>query len=153
VYDVTRDHLYAAARGLGAILNGKPIKALTTPLGDSSMLMLTSNLIDKNGRCPQWACRFIGQTVWKSRILGSAALEASQVAAGVAHGAITVNGKLWDAAAPAAIVLESGGTFTDLSGKPIFPFDLNNYVGAKVPFLAAGPAAKDRLLEEIRMNP
>jgi len=153
VYDVTRDHLYAAARGLGATLNGKPIKALTTPLGDSSMLMLTSNLIDKNGRCPQWACKFIGQTVWKSRILGSAALEASQVAAGVAHGAITVNGKLWDAAAPAAIVLEAGGTFTDLSGKAIFPFDLNNYSGAKVPFVAAGPAAKDRLLEEIRLNP
>ena len=49
------------------------------------------------------------QTDWKIRILGSAALEAAQVAAGVAHGAVTCNGKLWDIAAPAAIVLEAGG--------------------------------------------
>jgi len=36
-------------------------------------------------------------------------MEAVQVAAGVAHGAVTVNGKLWDCVAPAAIVLEAGG--------------------------------------------
>jgi fructose-1,6-bisphosphatase/inositol monophosphatase family enzyme len=71
------------------------------------------------------------------------------VAAGVAHGAVTVNGKLWDAAAPAAIVLEAGGVMTDLKGRPIFPFDLNRYQGAKVPFLAAGPAAHPVLLREL----
>ena len=77
----------------------------------------------------------------KARILGSAALEAVQVAAGVAHGAITVNGKLWDVTAPAAIVLEAGGLLSDFSGRPVFPFDLAHYGGAKVPFLAAAPQA------------
>ncbi|HLL90712.1 MAG TPA: inositol monophosphatase family protein, partial [Tepidisphaeraceae bacterium] len=103
VYDVTRDAMYAAARGHGAWLEeprrlgGRhPIKAPTDPLSPSSMVMLTSNLIDKAGRCPQWACHFLGQTTWKTRILGSAAIEAVQVAAGVAHAAFTVNGKLWD---------------------------------------------------------
>jgi fructose-1,6-bisphosphatase/inositol monophosphatase family enzyme len=128
------------------------VRAPRTPLSDASMLMLTSNLLVK-GRAPNWAGRWIGQTNWKVRMLGSAALEAVQVAAGVAHGAVTVNGKLWDVAAPAAIVLEAGGVITDLSGKAVFPFDLRQYVGAKVPFLAAGAAAHPVLLEEIRNNP
>ncbi len=153
VYDVTRDVTYAAAAGLGATVDGRPCRAAASPLGDSSVIMMTSNLLGKTGGPPGWACRWIGQTAWKTRILGSAALEAVQVAAGVAHGAVTVNGKLWDVAAPAAIVLAAGGTITDLAGRDIFPFDLHGYVGAKVPFLAAGPAAHAGLLAEIRNHP
>jgi myo-inositol-1(or 4)-monophosphatase len=153
VHDVTRDATYAAASGLGATLNGKPIQAPQTPLAESSLIMMTSNVMDKSGHTPKWACRWIGQTIWKTRILGSAAIEAVQVAAGVAHGAVTVNGKLWDVTAPAAIVLEAGGMLTDLTGGAIFPFDLRNYVGAKVPFLAAGRAAHGALLKEITENP
>ena len=149
VYDVTRDFMYSAARGEGAFRDGKRLKALQTPLDDASMLMMTSNLLDKAGDCPSWASRWIAQTNWKVRILGSAALEAVQVAAGVAHGAVTVNGKLWDIAAPAAIVLEAGGVMTDMSGKDIFPFSLKGYQGAKVPFLAAGPKAQKQLLQEL----
>jgi myo-inositol-1(or 4)-monophosphatase len=153
VYDVTRNVMYAAAKGHGATLDGRPIRAHQTPLSDSSLLMMTSNLLDKNGNCPKWACRWLGQTAWKCRILGSAALEAAQVAAGVAHGAVTVNGKLWDIAAPAAIVLEAGGVMSDLAGGQIFPFDLKGYSGAKVPFIAAAPAAHATLVDEIRRNP
>ena len=71
--------------------------------------MLTANLITPERRLPGYAIRWMSQTNWKVRILGSAALEASLVGAGVAHGAVTVNGKFWDVAAPAAIVLEAGG--------------------------------------------
>ena len=149
VYDVTRDLTYSAARGEGAWLDTRRLRAPETPMSESSMLMITSNLLDAAGACPGWATRWLGQTNWKLRILGSAALEAVQVAAGVAHGAVTVNGKLWDAAAPAAIVLEAGGVITDLRGRPVFPFDLARYEGAKVPFLAAGPAAHPVLLREI----
>lgn len=150
VYDVTRDMLYSAAKGEGAWIGTRRIEAPKTPMSDSSVLMLTSNLIDKHGRCPEWAKRWIGQTNWKIRMLGSAALEAVQVAAGIAHGAITINGKLWDAAAPLAIALEAGAVATDLAGKPVFPFDLRNYTGAKVPFLVTGPAAHATLLSEVR---
>lgn len=153
VYDVTRDVTYAGAEGSGATRDGEPIHAPATPLGDSSMLMMTSNLTPVNGRAPGWASRWIGQTTWKTRILGTAALEAVQVAAGVAHGAVTCNGKLWDVAAPAAVVLAAGGVLTDLTGKPIFPYDLTGYAGAKVPFLAAGPAAQATLLREIAEHP
>jgi myo-inositol-1(or 4)-monophosphatase len=153
VYDVTRDRMYAAARGEGAWLGPSRLSAADTPLGDSSMIMLTSNLIDAKGRCPRWAQRWLGQTTWKIRILGSAALEAVQVAAGVAHAAVTVNGKLWDCVAPAAIVLEAGGVMTDLSGGAIFPYRLAGYRGQKVPYLACAPKAHAALLDEIRTNP
>ena len=153
VFDVTRDQVYAAARGEGAWLGNRRLRALDTALSDSSMLMMTSNLLGRDGRCPQWACRWIGQTNWKVRILGSAAMEAVQVAAGVAHGAVTVNGKLWDVAAPAAVVLEAGGLITDLQGNALFPFNVRRYDGARVPFLAAAPAAQQTLLREIREHP
>ncbi len=149
VFDVTRDLVYSAARSEGAWLGTQRLRALQTPMDNASMLMLTSNLLLPTG-CPAWATRWVGQTEWKIRILGSAALEASQVGAGVAHGAVTINGKLWDIAAPAAIVLEAGGLITNLQGEPVFPFDVKNYDGGKVPFLAAAPAAQARLLDELR---
>jgi myo-inositol-1(or 4)-monophosphatase len=154
VYDVTRDLIYTAARGEGAWLGNKRLQAPKTPLDDSSIIMFTSNLTSP-GRsgAPRWACDLLGQTNWKMRILGSAALEATYVAAGVAHAAVTVNGKLWDVAAPAAIIVEAGGVITNLNGDAIFPFNLQRYEGAKVPFLAAGPAAHRPLLDLIRNNP
>lgn len=153
VYDVCRGMMYAAEKGYGASLDGKPIRSLTTPMDDATILMLTSNLLNKEGRAPGYAIRWISQTNWKIRIIGSAALEACQVAAGVAHGALTLHGKIWDAAAAAAVVLEAGGKFTDLSGKDIFPFSLARYSGAKVPFVCAGPEAHVTLMREIRENP
>ncbi len=150
VYDVMRDEVYCAAKGHGAWRGTRAIEAPADALSDSSMLMLTSNLLDKAGRLPAWVGKWLGQTNWKVRILGSAALEAVTVAAGVAHAAVTVNGKLWDAAAPAAIVLEAGGLFTDFQGKAVFPFDLRNYQGAKVPFLAGGAKAHGILLDDIQ---
>ncbi len=87
------------------------------------------------------------------RVIGSAALEAVTVAAGIAHGAITIHCKLWDIAAAAAIVLEAGGTVTRPDGTPLFPFDLTGYAGAKTPFLVAGPQAHGELLEFMRSRP
>lgn len=150
VYDVTRDAMYAAAAGHGAMLNARPIHAADSLLSDSSVIMMTSNLLDAQNRLPEFVTRWLSQTNWKIRILGSAAVEAVQVASGVAHAAVTINGKLWDAAAPAAIVLESGGRFTDFAGEDVFPFDLSNYTGAKVPFLAAAPAAHVELIRQLR---
>ena len=153
VFDVCRDLMYYAARGEGCWVGTRRLHALTTPLNDASLLMMTSNCNDSTGRCPGYATQWLGQTNWKLRMIGSAALEATQVAAGIAHGAITINGKLWDIAAPAALVIEAGGLMTDLKGNAIFPINLTNYAGAKVPFLAAAPGAQSELLREIRMYP
>lgn len=150
VYDVTRDLMYAAAEGHGAWMGTRKLSVSSAGLSDSALIMLTSNLLDKDGKCPAFPSRWLAQTNWKIRILGSAALEAIQVAAGVAQAAITMNGKLWDVVAPAAIVMEAGGLIINLRGDPIFPFDLRGYTGAKVPFLATTPSALNVMLDEIR---
>jgi myo-inositol-1(or 4)-monophosphatase len=152
VYDVTRDLLYAAARGHGAWLGNKPLHVLETPPGDSAIILLTSSITDEEGHAPKYPMHWITETSWKIRMLGTAAIEAAQVAAGVAHGAVTINGKLWDAVGPTALVLEAGGLVTDLSGKPIYPFDLRGYTGRRVPFLAAGPAAHAVLVKDTLMG-
>ena len=153
VYDVTRARTYAGAKGLNASVDGKPTQAKTVAMDDSSIVMLTSNVLEIAGRAPGWINTFLSQTNWKVRILGTAALEAVAVGAGVADAAITVNGKLWDCVAPAAIVLASGGVISDLTGGPIFPFDLSHYGGAKVPYLSAGSAAHAEILRVMLANP
>jgi hypothetical protein len=40
-----------------------------------------------------------------------------------------------------------------MTGKPIFPFNLRNYPGAKAPFLAVAPKAQATLLDGIRRHP
>lgn len=148
VHDVARGISYAGAAGCGAWAGERAAHAAGDPLGPRSLLMLTCNLVQPDGSLPGWFLRWSRRT-WKMRMLGSAALEAVQVGAGVAHGAITLHGKLWDVAAAAAFVLAGGGRITDLAGRPIFPFDLAGYAGAKVPFLAAAPAAQAQLLAEL----
>ena len=117
VYDVYHNRMYAAARGEGANVNGRPIRCLTTPMDEQSLLIITANFLNKNGELPAYACRWLGQAKWKIRCLGSAALDIMQVAAGIAKGAVTVNGKLWDVVAPAAVLLEAGGKLCTPKGK------------------------------------
>lgn len=150
VYDATRDYVYAGAKGQGAWLGTQRINALTTSLGDKTMLMLTSNLLGPDGKAPAYARRWLDQTNWKIRMLGAACVEAMMVASGVAHGAVTLNGKLWDIAAAAAIALEAGAIVTDPKGNKIFPFELKGYRGAKVPYVMAGPKAHGELMKEMR---
>jgi myo-inositol-1(or 4)-monophosphatase len=149
VHDVTRNITYAAAKGEGMWTNDLPTTVPQAPLTDGSMVMLTSNLLKPDGTLPTFVPRWMSQNTWKIRVLGTAAIEAAQVAAGVAHGAVTMNGKLWDVAAPAALVLEAGGHVLNLQGKDLFPFNLKGYTGAKVPFLATAPAAQNTLVREI----
>jgi myo-inositol-1(or 4)-monophosphatase len=149
VYDVTRERMYSGVVGEGMTVDGVATHCLTTPMGDSSVVMLTSNVLDANKQLHPFVVRWMGQTNWKVRVIGSAALEAALVGAGIAHGAVTVNGKLWDVAAPAALVLAAGGRITTMGGKDLFPFDVRGYAGAKVPFLAAGPAAIEELVRQV----
>ena len=153
VHDIARDESFIGDTACGSwhVRAGTwhPATAQTTEPGPQSLLMITSNLLI-NGTLPAWAIRLLTVTPWKLRMLGSAALECAQVGAGTACGAITLNGKLWDVVAAAAVVLAAGGRVTDFTGKDVFPFDLTNYNGGKVPFLAASPHAQTLLLAELQ---
>lgn len=156
VYDIARDesflgvHIGAKSHGAWHVRAGTwyPTTAQSEAPGAQSLLMITSNLII-GGTLPTWAIRLLTVCPWKLRMLGSAALECAQVGAGTACAAITLNGKLWDVVAAAAVVLGAGGRITDFAGRDVFPFDLTDYNGGKVPFLAASPMAQAPLLAEL----
>lgn len=151
VHDIARDETFVGHQGHGAWLvrsTWLPISAQKTAPGPQSLLMLTSNLI-VNGALPMWAIRLLTTCPWKLRMIGSAALECVQVGAGTACGAITLNGKLWDVVAAAAVTLAAGGRVTDFTGRDVFPIDLTGYSGGKVPFVAASPQALAPLLAEL----
>ncbi len=153
VFDVTRNRVYAGAQDTGAFVTDRAAHAPTDPMSDASILMCTSNLLNRHGVAPAWISKLLNQTTWKVRMLGSAALEAVAVAGGTAHAAITVNGKLWDCVAPAAVVVAAGGVVSDLAGRPVFPFSLAGYGGAKVPYIVSGPAAHSQIVRLIAENP
>lgn len=149
VYDVTRDAMYAGAAGLGATKNNQPCHVHPGPMSAASLVMMTSNLLDEKGTAPPWALRWLNQSEWKLRMLGSAALEATMVGAGIAQGAVTINGKLWDCIAPAAFTLAAGGVVVGPDGGSLFPYDVTAYRGRKVPFIATTPDAREQFLEEL----
>lgn len=141
VHDVARDEVWYAHRGHGAFRDRRRIACAIGPLSDSALVMLTSNLIVPGGGLPSWLIPFFRDQPFKLRILGSAALEAVSVADGTAHAAVTLNGKLWDIAAPAAIVAEAGGRLLRPDGSPLCPFRMAGYAGEKVPFVVTAPNA------------
>jgi len=141
VHDVARDEVWYAHRGHGAFRDGRGIACASGPLGDATLVMLSSNLIVPGGGLPSWLMPFFSDQPFKLRILGSAALEAVSVADGTAHAAVTLNGKLWDIAAPAAIVAEAGGHLLRPDGGPLCPFRTAGYAGEKVPFVVTAPNA------------
>ena len=152
VHDFTRDESYVGQVGAGAwrVQDGTwhPTRVIADVPGPQSLLMLTSNLLVA-GHMPRWAHRLLTMTPWKVRMVGSAALECVYVGAGIASGALTLNGKLWDVVAAAAVVLAAGGRITDFSGEDVFPIDLTGYSGGKVPFIAAGPGMLPYLVAEL----
>ena len=152
VHDFTRGESYLGQVGAGAwrVQDGTwhPTRVIADAPGPQSLLMLTSNLL-VSGRMPRWAHRLLTATPWKVRMVGSAALECVHVGAGIASGALTLNGKLWDVAAAAAVVLAAGGRITDFTGRDVFPIDLTGYSGGKVPFIATGPGMLPQLVAEL----
>jgi myo-inositol-1(or 4)-monophosphatase len=156
VHDPVRAVTYAAAHGAGAWVvtaaGARAARVATGPADGRALVMLTCNLLDRHGRLPGFITHWLTRAPWRMRMLGSAALEAAEVGAGAAHAALTINGKLWDVAAAAAIVLEAGGVITDLEGRPRFPYPTAGYDGAKVPFLAGSPEGHASLLADIRAH-
>ena len=104
---------YAAARGEGATVNGKPIHVSAVDRADAAMLAHTSVSgfvrvgVDDRLRALAGRC-------WDSRGMGNS-LSHLCVARGTADIGWSSRANLWDFAALALIVEEAGGRFTDRS--------------------------------------
>jgi myo-inositol-1(or 4)-monophosphatase len=118
IYDPTRDELFAAARGNGATLNGRPIHVSKTATLSESILG-TGFPSFKRHKNPN--IHFYHQLTLCShgiRRAGSAALDLANVAAGRYDAYWEFNLNPWDTTAGVLLVQEAGGTVTRFDGSP-----------------------------------
>ncbi len=123
VYDPTRDELFAAEKGKGATLNGKPIHvSKTAKLAES--ILATGFPSHKRHKNPN--IHFYHQLTLRShgvRRAGSAALDLAYVACGRFDGFWEFNLNPWDTSAGVVVVREAGGVVGNFSGGP---FDISS---------------------------
>lgn len=119
IYDPTRDELFAAARGNGATLNGRPLKPSRFERLKNAMVIASFPPGVTADSLP--IRRFLNvlphaQTVHRS---GSAALNMAYVAAGRLEGFWSTSLKPWDIAAGIVLISEAGGCVTRVDGTPV----------------------------------
>jgi Archaeal fructose-1,6-bisphosphatase and related enzymes of inositol monophosphatase family len=115
-FDPTRDELFAAEKGKGATLNGKPIRVSSSAdLGES--LICTGFPYDFKRR--EDFARHLTQFLLNSRGVrrdGSAAIDLAYVACGRFDGFWEEGLKPWDLAAGKLLIEEAGGWVTNYDG-------------------------------------
>lgn len=138
IYDPLRDEMFAASKGAGATLNGKPIHvSLTKTLSEA--LIATGFPSSKRHDNPN--IHFYQQFTLRShgvRRAGAAALDLAYVACGRVDAYWEFNLNPWDTAAGALLVMEAGGTVTSFENEP--------YQLASREVLASNGLIKDEML-------
>ena len=130
VYDPTRRELFTAQRGLGAWLNGKPLRVSSAEtLMDALLCTGFPYTVQQK---PEELIGLFGHFLSISRAvrrLGSAAIDLCYVAAGRLDGFWEQRLSPWDISAGALIVQEAGGVTTTVAGEP-FNSRLGNIVAS-----------------------
>ena len=123
IYDPTRDELFAAERGVGATLNGQPMRVSVVSTVEKALLV-SGFPYDVRERLdeylPTWG-EFLKHSQGVRR-LGSAALDMACVASGRLDGFWEHGLHPWDTAAGWIIIEEAGGRVTQLDGSPFDNF-------------------------------
>jgi len=118
VYDPNLDELFAAEKGAGAFMNGKPLKVSPSGRLIESLIVtgFPYNIADNPDRTVE---RFVQILLSAGglRRLGSAAIDLAYVAAGRFDGFWEVKLNPWDMAAGVLLVEEAGGKVSDFEGK------------------------------------
>ncbi|HEX4322489.1 MAG TPA: inositol monophosphatase family protein [Acidobacteriaceae bacterium] len=145
IYQPMTDELFAAAKGLGATLNGEPIKTSSTTTLDKSLLE-----VGRASRQPKATYLAMLDQVMASgagiRGAGSGALAVANVACGRVDGCFETHMYSWDCLAGLVLVEEAGGRVNDflagdglLKGNKIFAAapgiaeEFANVVGVSLP--------------------
>jgi len=144
IYDPLRDECFSAERGMGAWLNGTPIRVSGTQDLLHSLLVTgfaydihenPDNNLDHYARL-----NLLTQGV---RRLGSAALDQAYVACGRLDGFWELRLGAWDVAAGGLIAQEAGETVTDMHGNP-------DYLAPPHSILVASPHIHPLMLAEFK---
>ncbi|MFZ5470766.1 MAG: inositol monophosphatase family protein [Myxococcota bacterium] len=143
VLDPLRDELFAAGRGLGATLNGQPIRP-SGAAGLDRALLCTGFPYDIQVR-PEAPLGLFNHFIRRAqgvRRMGSAALDLAYVASGRFDGFFEFGLQAWDIAAGALLVEEAGGVMRQIDGAVL---DLR-----RGDVLAAAPGLSEELIDECR---
>jgi myo-inositol-1(or 4)-monophosphatase len=114
VYDPQRDELFAAAKGQGAAVNGRPLcsRKAVTPLSDCIAV------VDFKRLPTALAVRLVSAPPYRSqRSFGSVALDWCWLAANRYQLYLHGGQRLWDYAAGSLILAEAGGWSATLDGQ------------------------------------
>lgn len=122
ILDPRQNELFAAALGLGATLNGKPIRVSAVPDVESGMI--------STGFPANYQKQLRNLEAWKKltahaqslRRNGSTALSMAYVAAGRFDGYWAYDNYPWDVMAGAVLIAEAGGTLCTTDGTPFDPY-------------------------------
>jgi myo-inositol-1(or 4)-monophosphatase len=119
VYDPNRRELYTAERGVGAWLNGAPIRVSRAEAMIEALLVtgFPYSVHEELDALIALFRDFVGRARAVRR-LGSAAVDLCWLAAGRMDGFWEAGLKPWDAAAAALLVREAGGRVTEYDGTP-----------------------------------
>ncbi len=132
IYDPVRDELFSAQAGLGARLDGEPIRH---PAKERLVDCVVSLSLPRGG----WARREakIRRSIRVSRVMGSAALALVYVANGRFDAFVQAGGlSLWDICAAGLIAAEGGATVTALDGNAWFDM---SHASKSIGVVAAAP--------------
>jgi myo-inositol-1(or 4)-monophosphatase len=146
VHDPMREETFAARRGAGATLNGRPAMVITPPIGPGFWEQATVGTdLPHSGPRRTEALRVLNvlsTEVLGQTIMGSPALSMAYVAAGRQHAYWTLDAKPWDVAAACVILLEAGALLTDAEGGP--------WQHSDGTYLAANPVTHKWALQSIK---
>lgn len=117
VYDPLREEMFTAERGGGAQLNDRRIRVANRPTLEGALIGTGFPFRDQRHLDTYLAMfRTILQNTAGIRRPGSASLDLAYVACGRTDGFWELGLSEWDMAAGALLVMEAGGTVSDLSG-------------------------------------
>ncbi len=119
IYDPIHDEMFFAKRGVGACVNGLPIRVTRESTLDDALVSVSR--VRRNSDRTKFV-RYVEELSKDTsyfRRFGSAALVMAYVASGRVHAYIQGGLNPWDVAAGVVIIQEAGGLVTDFRGEPI----------------------------------
>lgn len=143
IYDLARRSLIHGGPGRGVWDNGERAKARQDPLDGNSLIGFHSP-VDKTLAAD--GKRLIEN--FKIRGLGSSTLHLAYASIGLLDGVVEHNNKVWDIAAAAALVEESGAQIHYLTPPP-FPLREFSLKSGRVQYLAGRPELLAKLRETL----
>jgi len=118
VYDPMFDQLYAAHRGHGATRNGLPIHCSATRTWAHSYGCGSASQDVNKLRRVKPLLLSVAKEPFSMNAFGSMAISAAHVADGRRDWIVSIEAAMWDYAAPALLLEESGCIVTNFHGKP-----------------------------------